>query len=106
VLLLSVKILEHLISTKGVAVQNQVKQNWKNQLTKKIVATSVCASLAFTPSIGNACTSFLLKGNDNGYVYGRTIEFGLALQSQLTLIPKNTAMQGVGVDSKPGTILN
>ena len=87
-------------------MQNQVKQNWKNQLTKKIVATSVCVSLALTPLISNACTSFLLKGNDNGYVYGRTMEFGLALKSQLTLIPKNTAMQGVGVDSKPGTGLN
>lgn len=78
----------------------------KHPLVKKMLAVSVSATLAFTPLISNACTSFLLKGNDNGYVYGRTMEFGLSLKSQLTLIPKNTAMQGVSVDSKPGTGLN
>lgn len=87
-------------------MQKQVKYSWTNKFIKQSVAASVSVTLAFTPLISNACTSFLIKGNDNGYVYGRTMEFGLALKSQLTLIPKNTAMQGVGVDSKPGTGLN
>ena len=78
----------------------------KYPLAKQALAASLSAVLAFTPLISNACTSFLLKGNDNGYVYGRTMEFGLPLKSQLTLIPKNTPMLGVGVDSKPGTGLN
>lgn len=73
---------------------------------KKMIAASIATSIALFPMVGNACTSFLIKGSDNGYVYGRTMEFGLPLKSQLTVIPKNIAMQGVGVDSKPGTGLN
>jgi choloylglycine hydrolase len=73
---------------------------------KRIIAASLSATLVLAPVVSNACTSFLLSSNDGGHVYGRTMEFGLALKSQLTLIPKNTAMLGVGVDSKPGTGLN
>jgi choloylglycine hydrolase len=73
---------------------------------KKFIAASIMASVAYAPLASFACTSFLLKGNDGGFVYGRTMEFGLPLKSQLTLIPKNTEMLGVGVDSKPGTGLN
>lgn len=75
-------------------------------MLKKIIAASLSISIAFIPMASNACTSFLIKGNDGGYVYGRTMEFGLPLKSQITVIPKNTAMLGVGVDSKPGTGLN
>lgn len=73
---------------------------------KKLIATTMMFGIACTPLGSYACTSFLLKGSDGGNVYGRTMEFGLPLKSQLTLIPKNTAMLGVGVDSKPGTGLN
>ena len=52
------------------------------------------------------CTSFLLKANDGGFVYGRTMEFGLPLSSKLVVIPRNHQTLGVGVDSKPGTGLN
>jgi choloylglycine hydrolase len=76
------------------------------RLIKKIVAASVAASLVFVPLVSNACTSFLLKGSDGGFVYGRTMEFGLPLKSQLTVIPKNLALPGVGLDGKPGTGLN
>ncbi len=73
---------------------------------KQILAASVAASLVFTPILSHACTSFLLKGNDGGFVYGRTMEFGLPLKSQLTVIPRNLAVPGVGVDNKPGSGLN
>ncbi|QWD90384.1 linear amide C-N hydrolase [Polynucleobacter sp. MWH-Braz-FAM2G] len=76
------------------------------KLIKKMVAATVAASFAFAPLASNACTSFLLKGSDGGFVYGRTMEFGLPLKSQLTVIPRNLAMAGVGVDGKPGTGLN
>lgn len=75
-------------------------------LIKKILAASLAASVTFTPFASYACTSFLLKGNDGGFVYGRTMEFGLPLKSQLTVIPRNFSVLGVGVDSKPGTGLN
>ena len=78
----------------------------KKSLIKHIVVVSIATSLAFSPILSHACTSFLLKGNDGGFVYGRTMEFGLPLKSQLVVIPRNLAMLGVGVDSQPGTGLN
>lgn len=76
------------------------------KIIKRILAVSLIVSVTFAPILGNACTSFLLKGSDGGFVYGRTMEFGLPLKSQLTVIPRATPMLGVGVDSKPGTGLN
>jgi len=52
------------------------------------------------------CTSFLLKGSDGGAVYGRSMEFGMPLNSQLMITPRAYACQGVGVDGKVGTGLN
>lgn len=75
-------------------------------MIKKIFTIALAGTFALGPLAGNACTSFLLKGNDGGFVYGRTMEFGLPLKSQLTVIPRNFQTQGVGVDSKPGTGLN
>lgn len=75
-------------------------------MIKKIFTIALAGTFALGPLAGNACTSFLLKGNDGGFVYGRTMEFGLPLKSQLTVIPRNFQAQGVGVDSKPGTGLN
>ena len=74
----------------------------KKTFIKQILATALAASLAFTSFASNACTSFLLKGSDGGFVYGRTMEFGLPLKSQLTVMPRNLAVPGVGIDSKPG----
>jgi choloylglycine hydrolase len=76
------------------------------KMMKRMMVASISAALAFSPIAGNACTSFLLKGNDGGFVYGRTMEFGLPLKSQLTVIPRNLPIPGVGVDGKPGTGLN
>ncbi len=73
---------------------------------RKSVSTVIAAAMAVMPFASNACTSFLLKGNDGGFVYGRTMEFGLPLKSELIVIPRNFAVPGVGVDSKPGTGLN
>ena len=52
------------------------------------------------------CTSFLLKGSDGGAVYGRSMEFGIPLNSQLMISPKGYQFQGIGVDGKSGTGLN
>ncbi len=52
------------------------------------------------------CTSFLLKASDKGCVYGRTMEFGIPLDSMLMVTPRNYAFQGIGIDGKPGSGLN
>jgi choloylglycine hydrolase len=75
----------------------------KQKIIKKMVAASVSATLAFAPMVSNACTSFLLKGSDGGSVYGRTMEFGIPLQSQLMTIPRAYELKGVGIDGNYGT---
>ena len=52
------------------------------------------------------CTSFLLKAGDGGAVYGRSMEFGMPLNSQLMISPRGYQCQGIGVDGKAGTGLN
>lgn len=76
------------------------------KMIKRIVAASVSAALVVAPLMGNACTSFLLKANDGGFVYGRTMEFGTPLNSKLIVIPRDYKALGVGVDGNPGTGLN
>jgi len=61
---------------------------------------------ALGPGSVQACTSFLLKGNDGGSVYGRTMEFGLPLQSAATLIQRGAKLLGAGPDGKAGSGLN
>jgi choloylglycine hydrolase len=75
----------------------------KHSWTKQILAASVSATLAFAPLISNACTSFMLKGSDGGSVYGRTMEFGMPLKSELITIPKNYALKGIGADGQYGS---
>jgi choloylglycine hydrolase len=84
---------------KLIKLGDEVKKN----LMKRVLTVSIATSLALSPIMSQACTSFLLKGSDGGFVYGRTMEFGLPLKSQLTVIPRNLAMLGIGPDSKPGT---
>jgi len=69
---------------------------------RKFLSIVVAVSLGFAP-LAQACTSFLISGNDGGFVYGRTMEFGLPLKSQFTTIPRNLTMQGVVVDGNAGT---
>ena len=49
-----------------------------------------------------ACTSVLLPARDGGYVYGRTLEFGLQLNSQFVIVPRNLVITGTGPDGKVG----
>lgn len=51
----------------------------------------------------SACTSLLLKTADGGHVYGRTMEFGLPLQSQAMVMPRNIALTGTGPSGAAGT---
>ncbi|SNX28598.1 choloylglycine hydrolase [Polynucleobacter meluiroseus] len=75
-------------------------------MIKKVLAASLSFAFLTAPVASQACTSFLLKGNDGGFVYGRTMEFGLPLNSKLAVIPRNYQALGIGTDSKPGSGLN
>jgi choloylglycine hydrolase len=58
--------------------------------------------LVVSPVTARACTSVLLAAQDGGYVYGRTLEFGLQLNSQLMIVPRNLAITGTGPAGKVG----
>lgn len=61
---------------------------------------AIIINLIATPL--EACTSFIIKSNDGHYVYGRTLEFGINLESTPIMIPRNYTYQGTGVNGQPG----
>lgn len=72
------------------------------RLLSRSLAAAAALTLAVMPT-AQACTSFILRAADEGVVYGRTMEFGLPLQSEIVVIPRNLAMQGTGPDGAAGT---
>jgi len=73
------------------------------KISQRLAALTLGMTLALGPIASNACTSFLLPGSDGGYVYGRTLEFGLDIESKGIAVPRGLEMKGTGVDAKPGT---
>lgn len=67
-----------------------------------------CLSLlqTFGLSQAHACTSLIVPTTEGSYVYGRTMEFGIPLKSEIMVSPRNYEFQGVGNDGKPGSGLN
>ncbi|GAB4070455.1 choloylglycine hydrolase family protein [Ancylobacter sonchi] len=65
------------------------------------VSLAVALSLALGAP-AQACTSFLLGTSDGAYVYGRTMEFGFKLASDVMVIPRHFALAGTGPGGKPG----
>lgn len=72
----------------------------------KPLAALLSAALALTPSLAEACSSFILKNDDKSFVYARTFEFGFSLDEQLALIPRNYQFKGIGPDNVEGSGLN
>lgn len=69
----------------------------------RIAAGLAVAVVALLPlQQAQACTSFLLKSADGGFAYGRTMEFGLPLQSQVIVVPRQFAFVGTGPDGQAG----
>lgn len=58
------------------------------------------AAAAFLPA--EACTSLTIKTSDGGTVYGRTMEFGFDLKSEVTVIPRGRVNAGTTASGKPG----
>ncbi len=63
-----------------------------------VLALIVC----YTPLL-SACTSVIIKTADNGYVYGRTLEFALNLHSSLIIVPPHSPLTGTGIDGQAGS---
>jgi choloylglycine hydrolase len=59
----------------------------------RVLATIVSAAMLWT-SAAQSCTSFLLTAKDGSKVYGRTLEFGVDMKSQVTLLPRGYVMAG------------
>lgn len=74
---------------------------------KKITALFVSASLTLSSiSSAIACTSLIVPTTEGSYVYGRTMEFGIPLKSEVMVSPRNFDFKGVGIDGKAGSGLN
>lgn len=71
--------------------------------SRRWLASALAAVMMASPVVSQACTSFLLPGSDGGYVYGRTLEFGMDIDSRGIAIPRNHPMQATGVDGKAGS---
>jgi choloylglycine hydrolase len=69
---------------------------------KKFLFTAVFAFLA--SSQVEACTAFQLKSQDGAYVYCRSLEFGLKLDSNLLIVGRGTDFQGTAPDGQPGLV--
>lgn len=68
-------------------------------------AVGLCSLLA-KPFEATGCTSLLVPTQDGGYVYGRTLEFALSMNSDIIVIPRGYQLQGTGPDGKPGSGLS
>jgi len=58
--------------------------------------------LVTLPSPTEACTSMLLPSKDGGYVYTRTMEFTLQMQSQIMILPRGQKVVCTGTDGVTG----
>ncbi len=65
-----------------------------NRLSGLLLGTTALLTLGLTSS--QACTSILVKTNDDSYVYGRTMEFGMELKSQPVVAPRGLSYTGTG----------
>jgi choloylglycine hydrolase len=66
-------------------------------------ALAVIAALTLPLHGALACTSFVLRSQDGGIVYARTLEFALPLHSRVIVVPRNLALTGTGPNGQAGT---
>ncbi|MCK5819276.1 MAG: choloylglycine hydrolase family protein [Psychromonas sp.] len=59
---------------------------------KSLLASAVCATLFVIQPAAIACTALHLKSKDNGVVVGRTMEFGVDVQSDVVVVPAGTKL--------------
>ena len=66
------------------------------------LGTAALGILLTLPSPTEACTSMLLPSKDGGYVYARTMEFTLQMQSQIMILPRGQKVVCTGTDGVAG----
>jgi choloylglycine hydrolase len=66
-----------------------------------ILAILAATLTAVVPA--QACTCFLLRASDGSPVYGRTMEFGFELDSEMIVIPRQFGLSATGPDGKVGS---
>ncbi|MCK5780765.1 MAG: linear amide C-N hydrolase, partial [Psychrilyobacter sp.] len=59
---------------------------------KSIVASAVCATFLLTQAPATACTALNLKAADGGVIVGRTMEFGVDVQSDAVVVPAGSKL--------------
>ncbi len=59
---------------------------------KTLLATAMAAALAAQPVL--ACTGIMLKATDGSLVHGRTVEFGITIESSIAAVPRGQAFTG------------
>ncbi|MFO1407508.1 MAG: choloylglycine hydrolase family protein [Steroidobacteraceae bacterium] len=72
------------------------------RFTKRSLVLACATVLAMASQQADACTSLVLNGNDGGRVYGRTMEFGIPLHSQVMKMPRGYPNVGIGPDGTAG----
>ena len=60
--------------------------------TRTFLAAAMAASLAAQSAL--ACTGLMLKTTDGSFVNGRTVEFGVAIESSIAVVPRGHAFVG------------
>lgn len=60
----------------------------------KIVAFSTLTFLSTYTTPSSACTGIMLKNADGTFVHGRTLEFALKIDTEVTFIPRNYSFTG------------
>jgi choloylglycine hydrolase len=75
----------------------------KKSRSKRWLSAALASAMLMGSGVSQACTSFLLPGSDGGFVYGRTLEFGMDIESKGIAIPRNLVMKGTGIDGKAGS---
>lgn len=71
-------------------------------LRKSFMSAACAAALLLgSPFTAEACTSFLLTSTDGSPVYGRTMEFGQAMDSSVVLVPQGYEFTSTSGAEKP-----
>jgi len=71
-------------------------------LLKLLLASSACALLLISYTPADACTALHLTAKDGGVVVGRTMEFGIDVQSDAVVIPAGTQLTSSLPDKTKG----
>lgn len=75
----------------------------KNRIgLKSLLVSTACAMLLLSYTPANACTALHLTAKDGGVVVGRTMEFGVDVQSDAVVIPAGTKLTSSLPDKSKG----